>query len=824
MRVLETFNYIGRNRRSDVCVIEKLIELTADEQAMLSARAEDYCMQLGIALQSNGIEADTVLLSSSTLAGDAAGFFAFLHARTAIAIQRAAGHKVNFATTVNDPNPNRKRVVFEYEQSDVGHRADMLALNLLTSITRKLDWTDRPADQIGSFTELFTAFREFARPLTLPADTQAIIDAATRLDVPCVKLDREPYQGLHGDFRIRENGLLKLGHSAYQHIVDGTLCIDREEHLLPLLRDREQLFQRLSQWQVPVARQDKEFRNCVNAGRAARSAALIGYPVVVKPSLRSRGQGISLNIPDEKALQIAVGKAQPYSRKVMVEKHIVGESFKVIVANGDVIGVVSGRDGKNVYSETHPSTLGLVLDLVGKSGAGMLVVDIVTTAIGSPLQHHDGAIVDVDFAPELDRFLTAGSELHKRTMLAFVHWLYPHGARSRIPIIAVTGTNGKTTTSRMITNIMQTGHFNTGFACTDGIYINEELSLAGDQSGGAGHHKVFESREVNMGVLESPRGALAHSGFMFDWCNVSVCLNVTEDHLGEYGIETVEQMAELKRSVLESARDAVVLNADDEHCILMLPFLSTPRICLVSMQSGVEELAEIPGSMACFNILESIGGSDWLVLYDGDQRTPIIEVTQVPATFAGMAGFNVCNALHAIAACYLVGMDLETVKEGMRTFDMSFERTPGRLNFYEEHPFTVIMDYAHNPDGVSKLSAFVDQIRISGKKLLMFQARGDKEDTFVQKIAAAAAGHFDHYMCRTHPVYTGPDEQKVLALMQGALLEAGVFEQQITTTTDPAFAVETMLQMGRKGDLLVFAPGAGQRQDTWNRITSFVSK
>ena len=824
MQVLETIHYIGRNRRSDVCVIEKLIELTTVEQEALSARAKDYCKQLTAALQANGIEVDTELLSDSKLADDAIGTFAHLHAEIALVIQQAAGHRVNFTTTVDVPDLNKKRGVFEYEQLDVGHRADMLALNLLTSVIPELRWFDCPMDQSGSFTELFATFKVFARQLILPADAQAIIDAATQMEVPCVKLEREPYQELPGDFRIRKNGLLKLGHSAYHHIVDGTFCIDKGEHLLPLLRDREQLFQTLTRLQVPIASQDNEFRNCVNARRAARSAASIGYPVVIKPWLRNHGQGISLNIQNVEALQIAVHNAQQYDRKVIVEKYIEGETFKVIVANGDVIGVVSVGDGENVRNETHPSTLSLVIDLARKSGAGVLVADIVTTEIGSPLQHHNGAIVDVDFAPELDHFVRAGSELHKQTMSAFVQWLYPQGSISRIPTVAITGTNGKTTTSRMITNIMQAGNFHTGFACSDGFYIDQKLSEAGDLSGRGGHHRVFESREVNMGILETARGALAHSGFMFDWCNVSVCLNVTEDHLGEYGIETVEQMAELKRSVLESARDAVVLNADDERCISMLPFLSTPRISLVSMQSGVEELATIRGSMACFCILESIRNSDWLVLYDGDRRMPVIEAAQMPATFGGLAAFNICNALHAIAAGYLMGMDLATIKEGLRTFHMSFESTPGRLNFYDKHPFTVIMDYAHNTDGISKLSAFVDQLKISGKKLLMYQARGDRGDKNIKHIIAAAAPYFDHYVCRTHPVYTGPDEQKVLTLMQDALLESGVNEQQITTTTDPSFAVKTMLQMGKKGDLLVFAPGAGQRLDTWNQITSFESK
>ena len=489
MLVLETLAYIGRNRRSNECVIEKLIELTEDEQTALLARTGDCCRQLRSDLQANGITVDTDTWFNSTPAVDAPGFFAFLYAEIALAIQRAAGHKVNFSTTVNDPNPNRKRVVFEYEHADVGHRADMLALSLLATAIPELNWTDRPLDLSDSFTELFAEFREFAWPHILPADAQAIIDAAARLDVPCVKLAREPYQGLQGDFRIRMNGLLKLGHSAYQHIVDGTFCLDEGEHLLPLLRDREKLFQRLTQMQVPVAGQDKEFRNCVNAQRAARSAASIGFPVVVKPWLRG-GQGISLNISDVEALRIAVERAQQHGRKVMVEKHIEGETFKVIVVNSGLIGVVSVGDGTDVSNRTHPSTLRLILKMAVELGAGMLVADVVTTEIGRPLQQHDGAVVDVNFAPELDRFLPAGSELHERAMSGLLQWLFPQGERSRIPVVAVTGTNGKTTTSRMITNIMQLGHFHTGFACTDGVYINERLSEAGDLAGQEGHRRL----------------------------------------------------------------------------------------------------------------------------------------------------------------------------------------------------------------------------------------------------------------------------------------------------------------------------------------------
>jgi UDP-N-acetylmuramyl tripeptide synthase len=807
MQVLETLTYIGRNRRSDVCVIETLLELSTGEQEALSVQATDYCRRLNAVLQTVDIQVETSILSNGNKAADAAGFFAFLYARTALVIQQAAGHRVSFLTTVNDPNPNRKRAVFEYEHEDVGHRADMLALKLLTSVIPELNWIDCPFERTGDFTELFVEFKESARPFILPVDTQAIIDAAVRLEVPCVKLERAPYQGLSGDFRIRNNSLLKLGHSVYQHIVDGTFCIDKAEHLLPLLRDREKLFQVLTQMQVPVALQDNEFRSCMNAKDAARSAIAIGFPVVVKPWLRS-GQGISLNIPDVEALQIAVKKAQQHNQKVMVEKHIEGETFKIIVVNGVLIGAVFGKNGEDVSNDIHPSTLNLILNLARQSGVGMLVADVVSTEISSPLQQHTGAIVDVNFAPELDRFLPVGSELHQRAMLKFVQWLYPQGARSRIPTVAITGTNGKTTTSRMITNIMQTGHFHTGLACTDGIYINEKLNEAGDLSGRGGHHRVFESREVDMGILETARGALAHSGFMFDWCNVSVCLNVTEDHLGEYGIETVEQMAELKRSVLESARDGVVLNADDERCISMLPFLLTRRICLVSLQSGVEQLRELADQgNACFCVLESEECYEWLVFYDGNERIPLMRVNQIPATFDGTARFNVSNAMHAFAASYLLGTGIKSIRAALSNFSAGHELTPGRMNVFDGLPFRVIMDFAHNPDGLQKICEFADRQNVSGRKLIAFSGLSKRSDEQNRKSARAVAGHFDYYFCKDIEPSKPPKRRFTGPFMQQVLTEEGVPGHTTTVLTYGRDAIFRILDNCEPGDLLILLVG-----------------
>lgn len=774
MKIIESLAYIGPNRRANVCLIENLLELSIAEQQCISANAADYASRMLEILQAGGVQSSLKELLGRDSVGSALEIFALMYAAAAIAIQRAAGHRVQFMGSTGDVNPNRVRSLFEYEQFDVGDRADSLVQNLLAEAMPELEWENFSPRSPENFSRSFEEFREIARSFILPPDTEAIINAAARLDIPCVKLEREPYSGVEGDFRLRKNSMLKLGHSIHQHIVDGTFCIDKAYRLFPMVRNRRKLFQML------------------------------------------RG----LNVTDE-ALWAAIEKAHRISNDTIFENRFSGETFKAILANGELIAVTAKGSERDFKNEMHPETVRMVLNLAQVVGTGLLVADIVTSDISVPLEESGGALVGLDMSPELDRILPANGELHQNAMLSFVRWLFPEGTPSRIPLVCVTGTNGKTTTCRMITSVMQSARYVTGLACSDGVYIDSEQIEEGDQSGQGGHHRVLESKEVNMGVLETARGALTHSGFMFDWCNVAVCLNVTMDHLGEHGVDTLEQMAALKRSVLERARDGIVLCADDEYCIGMLPYLHKHRTCLVSATSTIEVLSSISKAANCFSLLEEIDGSDWMVLYDGGDRTAVIEVNDVPATFSGIAKYNVSNALHALAASYLMGVEIATIREGLRNFEVSFEASPGRLNFYHEHPFTVLLDYAHNADGFSKLCEVVDQLEVAGKKVLMMQARGDYGDEFVSQLAAATAGHFDHYVCRSHPAHPGLDPLGVTALMKNTLMDCGVADSQVTTTTDPEFALETTLQMGSEGDLLVFSPGHAQRIDTWERVLGY---
>jgi hypothetical protein len=495
----------------------------------------------------------------------------------AIELQRAAGHRVEYTEVLPAARADQCRLVFEYEHADTGADASEIAARLLVDILPGLRWEEDEDVPGGDADDAMRQFFARAPTHVLPRDAQAIIDAATRLDIPCVKLERAPYRGVSGEFRIRPNGLLKLGHACHQRIVDGTLCLERSARLVPLLFDRERLFASMCDIGLPVAQQDQESRPLMMTRRVLRAAGRLGYPVVLKPVKRLASEPRAFNrtrpaLLNEQDLLAELERLRPSSPQVQVERLVEGSTWHVLVAGGVALCAISGNDGRVTAEGIHESVRTMAERAAAGLECGMLVLTVVTPDPGLPLDQCGGAVVSLDPAPQLDRLLSGSVCWLDRAADVFVRWLYPAGAPARIPLVAVTGTNGKTTTSRLIARIAKHHGYLPGLASTAGVYIDEQLSESGDLAGLGGHHLLFESRAIDFGVLETARGGVAHSGFMFDHCDVGVCLNVTEDHIGEYGIDTLADMVTIKRSILERATAGVVLNADYSTCLRMLPF------------------------------------------------------------------------------------------------------------------------------------------------------------------------------------------------------------------------------------------------------------
>ena len=834
MRIIEPLTYIGPNRRSDKTVIEWPLQLsdaeleafrlaTSDRIQLIRARLDDLGANIPPVLVEGKHEPDT---GEACPALDVAQWLSEI----ALVMQQAAGHRVFFRAVLPGPSAERCRLIFEYEHLDTGLDAGELAMRILSESIPGLEWEPDNESEAVSLEDAYGAFLAQAKKHVLPPDTQAIIDAAARMDVPCVKLERDPYDGLEGDFRIRRNGLLKLGHSCYQHIVDGTLCIDRSPELVPILFDREKLFQHMVGLGLPSPGQDREFRNIITARRAVRSAERIGYPVVLKQVKRSRENRSAVkpackSLGSAAEVKSAFEQMSENGQRVIVEQYIAGSIFNLLLANNKPVCVVDAVGSPLPLSVLHASILDMALRTSKALNPGLLNITLVTQDPGRALADTGGAIVDLDPAPQLDQLLASEPELMAMAAGHFVHWLYPPGAPSRIPLVAVTGTNGKTTTSRMIARIMRMAGFSPGMASTSGVYFNETLHKQGDQAGSGGHHVLFESREIDMGVLETARGAVAHSGFMFDWCDVAVCLNVTYDHIGQYDIDSVEEMATLKRSVMERAHQAVVLNADYSTTRGMLPFSSEISVYLASVESEEQVIRKFAGGSCFACVLEQQDGREWITLYEPDGfRSAVIPVAAIPATLNGAARFNISNAQHAICACHALGVEYEVMRQGLATFEASFENTPGRLNIYQELPFTVILDFAHNLDGLEKLCAFTNQMDVPGRRILLCSRGGDRTDQEIAQFTRFAMDHFDHFACRSYVPLHGREPGEVAALMRSTLLEAGVTEDHITFVKNPKDGARQALDIARPGDLVVLSPRVDEIATMWQEIVSFEPK
>jgi UDP-N-acetylmuramyl tripeptide synthase len=831
MHILELLIYIGPNRRSEKTLIEWQLELSPGElETFRKAKTRGLpalrqsLVQLGLQLSANLLAELTETEESNR---QTIYQVADLITKIIIELQQLTGHRVSFTHVLPSNEPNRCRLLFEHEHSPTALDAGELAMRLLSEKIPGLEWAEDSDTPGEGFAQALEIFLEHRPGCVLPLDAQAIIDAAARLDVPCVKLERDPYGELPGDFRIRKNGLLKLGHSCYHTIVDGTLCVDRNAGLVPLLFDREKLFLKMVELKLPVARQDMEFRHLITAKRAIRVAQHIGFPVVLKPVSRKRSIETSqaeaikaLVTPEE--VRHAFEQVQKTSQKVMVEKYVPGSTFYVLVANHQVICIISADSFQVFDSPVHKTIPDMAMQVSKSVDCGLLSICLITTDLCKSLRDTGGAVVDIDFAPELDKLLRSNPALMDTAAEGFIRWLYPDGKPSRIPLIAVTGTNGKTTTSRMITRIVNQAGYKPGLACTSGIYLNEKFHEKGDRSGGGGHHILFESRDINIGVLETARGAVAHSGFMFDWCDVAVCLNVAPEHLGEYGIDTLEQMTKIKRSVLQRAKHAVVLNADYQTCRSMLPFNSGQQVYVASLESEFTEIQNQVGESACICVLEKSSNIEWIVLYEsGGNRLPIMPVSAIPASLGGLVGFNVSNAQHAICASHAMGIGVDDIRVGLSTFEASYESTPGRLNFYNELPFTVIMDYVHNADGMKQLISVLEKLEVRGRKIILFAASANRRDQENAEFTLCAENYFDFFFCRTYASERGRLRPETTSLMKATLLDAGVHEDRIYLVSSPEDGASQAMKLARPGDLVVLCPGTAEIAEMWQQITTF---
>ena len=400
-----------------------------------------------------------------------------------------------------------------------------------------------------------------------------------------------------------------------------------------------------------------------------------------------------------------------------------------------------------------------------------------------------------------------------------IDMLFPPGTPSRVPIAAVTGTNGKTTTARMLAHITKMAGYTPGLTTTDGVYIDGQRTVEGDMTGPVSARMVLSDPHIDLAVLETARGGLLRAGMGVPEVDVGAVLNIAADHLGLKGIDTLEQLAEIKRIVVEVAKDCAVLNADDVNVLKMSGYTDAKTICYVTMNPSHALVREHirAGGRAC--ALEAGVNGHMITLYDKGSHIPLMWTHLVPATLEGRALHNVQNAMFAAAMAFSLGIKLDAIRQGLRTFDTTFFQAPGRMNVYDEHPFKVVMDYAHNAHAVGMMADLAQRLDVAGRRIVVVAAPGDRRDEDIQDIARAVAGRFDHYVVKRDDSLRGRDGDEVPRIIARALQAAGVAETAITQIPDEQQAIDAALRMGRPGDLLLVFADALAR--SWKQITKF---
>ncbi|HEX8315573.1 MAG TPA: cyanophycin synthetase [Flavisolibacter sp.] len=494
-------------------------------------------------------------------------------------------------------------------------------------------------------------------------------------------------------------------------------------------------------------------------------------------------------------------KVDDVTRAILAKKNY---SFDTVLPKGLVLhlkttaNLSTGGTATDVTDTVHPSNINLFERIARIIGLDICGIDIMAPDLTRPIKKIGGAVIEVNAAPGLRMHLQPSYGEPRNVASNIVDMLFPEGV-GRIPIVAVTGTNGKTTTARLMAHMAQAAGFTTGYTTTDGIYINEELLNDGDSAGPFSARLLLKDSSVDFAVLECARGGLLRSGLAFDKCDCAIVTNVAADHLGMGGIDTVEQLATVKsvlpRTVVENGY--AILNADDDLVYAMKDELT----CKLAFYSLYPDSARIEEH--CRNGgLAAYVEDGYLVLRRGKNLIPVEEVKNVPITFGGAAKFNIYNVLAASLAAYTSKINLNTIAQTLRTFIPSSEMTPGRMNVFRFSNFTVISDYAHNPHALRALGQLVLSYAVSVRTGILAGV-GDRRDEDIIEFAEEAARIFDRIIIRHDKDLRGRKPEDINRLLLEGIHHIDP-DKPVSFIADESEAVDHAIHHAIANSLIVF--------------------
>ncbi|QIH40115.1 cyanophycin synthetase [Flavobacterium sp. Sr18] len=462
----------------------------------------------------------------------------------------------------------------------------------------------------------------------------------------------------------------------------------------------------------------------------------------------------------------------------------------------DTANLSSGGTATDVTDFVHLQNVFMAERIARLMNLDICGIDIIAEDVTIPITQENGAVIEVNAGPGLRMHLSPTEGTPRNVVVPLVDMLFPNNTSGRIPVVAVTGTNGKTTVTRLIAHLAQAADHHTGYTTTDGIYIDGTAIRFGDCSGPVGSATVLSDSLVDFAVLECDRGGILRAGLGFDNCNISVVTNVTEDHLGLNDIDTIEQLARVKAVVAQSTFDTgtAILNADDDLVYQMKDTL-TCAIALFSMDANNARIKKhcSEGGLAAF--VED----NYFVISNGDWKTKIAAVNQVPLTFSGTCAFMIKNILPALLAASISNFPIETTTAALQSFIPSPALTPGRMNVFEFKNFKLMIDYVHNTDGYIQMQKFIEQVNAT-KKTGIISATGDRRVEDIKNIGRYAAQMFDEIIIR-HGENRGRTTEELSAMLCDGLRETKS-NVKVKIISDEIESIQYAIDQAQKGEFI----------------------
>jgi len=763
----------------------------------------------------------------------------------ALEIQTLAGMDTGFGRTRETRTPGIYNVVFSYLEESVGEFAAESAVRIAQALIDNTDY-DLDAD--------IQKMREIRERVRLGPSTGSIVEEAVARDIPWIRLGTNSLVQLgYGKNQMRFQATITQNTSniavdiacnkeetkrmlanASIPVADGSICVDEE--------DLENCIAKIG-FPIVIKPLDGNHGKGASINVKTMEDAKAGLEYAKQYSRRVivekfvTGFDFRVLIIDNKLVAAAkrvpahvIGNGKDNIQRLIEETNRdprrgyghenvlteinvdrdttdllekLGYNLETVPNNGEIVYLKStanlstGGTSVDVTDMMHPENIFLCERISRVIGLDICGIDIMAENLTQPLKENGGCILEVNAAPGFRMHLAPSEGLPRNVAAPVIDMLYPPGKPSRIPIIAITGTNGKTTTTRLMAHIVKNNGFRVGFTTSDGIYVQNHMMEKGDTTGPISAEYILKDPTVEFAVLETARGGILRSGLGFSRCDIGIITNIQEDHLGLSDIHTLDDLSRVKGTVVRSVKKDgwAVLNAEDEQCMKIASDLD----CNIAYFAMDEEHPTAKRLSREGNIV-AVYENGFITIKKGEWKIRVERATHVPLTMEGKARFMIANVLAATLAAYLHGFQTEDISLSLRTFIPGAAQTPGRMNIFTFRRFKVMIDFAHNPAGYRGIEEFLRSVE-ANKKIGIIAGVGDRRDEDIRECANIAGRMFDHIIIRQEKHLRGRTEEEINNLILEGISESGrqVTYEIITKETD---AIKHAMNIAEEGTFI----------------------